>query len=256
MTPELLTTFRNLALSEYRNIVMAQNGLSDDDALIDERIRINKDLPPRPSHRQPYEGIIILPPESSLPELANFRGDLAWLHAREGHVGQPYWPGGDSGVTLDPGVDVGHADPELVNDLYRDMITVEQAAALLGCQGVFGTDAKAKLVEPAIAGIRVSFSQATSLMPVSAEPYWDAIRKRFPSLDGAPPNVQTALLSIAYNRGPNNSHLHVLKESLGNRDWRAAAGVIGEMQQNHQLLGIRRRRKLEAQLILDGLAEG
>lgn len=27
--------------------------------------------------------------------LPGFRGDLSWLHDREGHVGRPYWPEGD-----------------------------------------------------------------------------------------------------------------------------------------------------------------
>ena len=37
--------------------------------------------------------------------LPSFRGDLLWIHAWEGHRGRLYWPGGASGVTLDPGLD-------------------------------------------------------------------------------------------------------------------------------------------------------
>ncbi|MEK6709483.1 MAG: peptidoglycan-binding protein, partial [Nitrospinota bacterium] len=43
--------------------------------------------------------------------LPGFAGDLEWVHARESHHGSPYWPKGNSGVTLDPGFDLGHADP-------------------------------------------------------------------------------------------------------------------------------------------------
>lgn len=50
--------------------------------------------------------------------LQSFRGDLEWIHAREGHLGKPYWPGGASGITLDPGVDLGHVPLDCVEDLY------------------------------------------------------------------------------------------------------------------------------------------
>ena len=39
--------------------------------------------------------------------LPTFEGDLLWVHQLEGHAGRPYWPEGESGVTLDPGIDLG-----------------------------------------------------------------------------------------------------------------------------------------------------
>lgn len=57
--------------------------------------------------------------------LPAFRGDLEWVQDQEGFSGTPYWPGGVSGVTLDPGVDLGHFGSwETVEQLYREAVTV------------------------------------------------------------------------------------------------------------------------------------
>ena len=48
--------------------------------------------------------------------LPRFRGDLGMVHTLEGHAGRAYWPKGKSGVTLDPGVDLGHAHAALGAD--------------------------------------------------------------------------------------------------------------------------------------------
>ncbi len=55
-------------------------------------------------------------------ELPGFRGDLEWVDLQEGHHGVPFWPGGGSGVTVDPGIDLGQADASLV-DLYQPLVS-------------------------------------------------------------------------------------------------------------------------------------
>jgi GH24 family phage-related lysozyme (muramidase) len=64
-----------------------------------------------------------------------------------------------------------------------------------------------------------------------------------------PGAVHTALLSLAFNRGPNNNALECLHAPLAQQDWQACATEIGNMQQDHALAGIRKRRKMEAELI-------
>lgn len=189
-------------------------------------------------------------------DLPGFRGDLSWLHAREGHKGRPYWPQGVSGVTLDPGLDLGHADVALVESLVRQMISPEDWSALRAVLGLKGTEARAALANsPLIRSIRISRETAARLLPVVARPYWLNILRRFPALIGAPPCVHTALLSLAYNRGSGNRALEVLRRPIEDRDWRAVGGIIRAMQQDHQQQGIRRRRRLEGDLILDALTK-
>ena len=193
--------------------------------------------------------------------LPAFAGDPGWVHLLEGHRGRPYWPGGASGVTLDPGIDLGHADAafldQLLRDHYGDLLSPDQRAAVDAVAGIRGEEAKAALAaDEVLRSIRVSHEHADGVFPVASRPYWRAITERFERLaePETPPSVQTALLSIAYNRGADNHHLESLGELIADGDWVAAADKIGAMQQSHKLEGIRRRRREEAALIRAELA--
>lgn len=186
-----------------------------------------------------------------------FNGDVGWVHLMEGHRGRPYWPGGNSGVTLDPGVDLGHASPsflEILLDLYWPTMsptTVQWIAVqkVIGLRGVAAQKALAD--DPVLGSIRVSRIQAADIFPESAAAYWKAITDRFPELLKLEtlPSVQTVMLSLAYNRGAGNRHLGSLGPLIADREWIFLADKIGSMQQNHRLAGIRRRRREEAALI-------
>ena len=192
--------------------------------------------------------------------LTDFNGDIDWVHQQEGHRGRPYWPGGVSGITLDPGVDLGHASTKLVEELYHPFLTNKQIAALEAVQGFKGQDARDALRRsPIIQGIRISDEQGIALMPHTAKPYWTGITRRFPALKrkDTPASVQTVLLSLAYNRGILNRHLDTLGDPLKSRKWNEVAEIVGDMQQSHKLKGIRIRRRQESWVIkaeLDFLA--
>ena len=185
--------------------------------------------------------------------LNGFRGDIDWIHEREGHKGRPYWPGGVSGVTLDPGVDLGQVDHAFVCNAYASILSIKSLAALSAVMGLRGLAAKNALQGPSrnigVCGIRITKNQAKSLLPGLLDRYWRKLVVRFPSTHSAPPHVQTALLSLVYNRGPNNKKLSVMEESIRNHDWAALSDIVSDMQQDHPLQGIRDRRKLEGALI-------
>jgi len=184
--------------------------------------------------------------------LKGFRGDLSWVHDREGHAGETYWPGGASGVTLDPGVDLGHAKPELIEEAYSNLLTPEQLEAVKKVFGIKGENAKKTFEENSVLrSIKISRSQADTIFQYAAQPYWNGIIERFTTLpnDDTIPSVQTVMLSLSYNRGPNNRALEELKQPIEERSWSEVADLIGSMQQDHQLEGIRKRRRMEADLI-------
>jgi hypothetical protein len=184
--------------------------------------------------------------------LATFDGDLDWVHQREGHRGTAYWPGGASGVTLDPGVDLGQTDSAFIDKLYGRLLSPEQCGAAKKCFGLSGNKAKLALgADPILQTIRITRDDAGRLMPLASQPYWKQIAARFPALskEGTLPSVQTALLSLAYNRGPGCSDLEQLKTLFDRANWAAIADRIGAMQQDHPLEGIRIRRRDEANLI-------
>lgn len=204
---------------------------------------------------EPYLQNVLRDREARTAEqLKEFRGDLDWIHEKEGHRGRPYWPQGESGVTLDPGVDVGHAAPELVERLYAPLLSAAQMNAVRQVFGIQGAIANAALkASVVLTSIRLSPSQAADLMPYTARDYWQRICMRFKALERqtTPPSVQTALLSLAYNRGAGNRYLESLQELLEAERWSDAADKIASMQQSHKLPGIRKRRREEASLIRD-----
>lgn len=185
--------------------------------------------------------------------LPGFTGDLEWVHQQEGHAGHPYWPGGGSGVTIDPGLDLGHAGKATIDaalPLYG--FTDDQERDLRAVVGIKGRRAKA--LAKALEWIKISRDDASRILPHIAAKYWREIVGRFPPLATAPGPVQTALLSLGFNRGEWNAGLAPLAEPLRAGDWKTVARIIGSMQQNHRLAGIRSRRRLEAALVDTALA--
>jgi len=182
-------------------------------------------------------------------EGVGFRGSAAWVHQLEGHCGHPYWPGGQSGVTLDPGVDLGYADESLVVRCYDDHVAPQQMKALLRCKGVTGTKARRRVEESTrLKHLKVSEQVAEAIFPKVARPYWVAAKRRWPELTKpyVPPAVHTIVLSLCYNRGPGNDALRIIGEPIRAGDWAQLADVVADMQDDHQLVGIQQRRDKEA----------
>lgn len=190
---------------------------------------------------------------SCWPGLETFRGSVGFLLAWEGHRGRPYWPGHHSGVTLDPGYDLGYrTDPGELRRLYG-WLSEEQLEALVRCAGIRGAPARVRL-RGAVDRVRVDRLQAASVLPAIAAPYWQEVTQRFEGLEAGPPGAHTAILSLGYNRGPRNADLDALRCPIAAGDWRTVAARIRLMQQDHPLAGVRRRRRAEAQLVEEELA--
>ena len=192
------------------------------------------------------------PDFSTISGFETFHGDLNWIHEREGHVGKPYWPGGRSGVTFDPGFDLAHQTMDMTRLYYGDLLSNEQDRAVQNVIGLHGREAKQALETATILkSIRVSRSKALKIMPHIAVKYWKPVVRRFSGIDEmeTPGSVQTVMLSLAYNRGSGNRDLEDLKTPIAARRWLEVADAVGSMQQDHELRGIRIRRRMEADLI-------
>jgi len=196
-------------------------------------------------------------PEEISEKLSDFHGDLDWIHQREGHYGKPYWPGGSSGITIDPGVDLGYCDFSSIQKFYQDIFNPVQMQEVkkiadLKLKKKAANDYLRNEASETFRNIRITKSQAANVFPFVAGPYWEKIVNRFNHLRGpdVPDVVQTVMLSIAYNRGPGNGDLEILGKIIQNKEWKSLAYTIRNMQQNHKLHGIRKRRRAEAHYIL------
>jgi hypothetical protein len=188
-------------------------------------------------------------------DLPQFRGDLAWIQERGGHVGRAFWPGGIAGVHLDPGFDLRFETLDSVREHFAGCLTLEQESAVARAIGRRGRDAGEWLrADAALQAIRVSRRQALRVMPYVVGDHWRALLRRLPGLDqvATPPSVQTALLSLAWHRGVEEVPIG-LQEPVAGCDWATVASWIAAVQEDHVLPGVRARRRLEAALILDEL---
>lgn len=173
-----------------------------------------------------------------------FTGSLDLLRQFEGYKGRPYWPGKASGVTLDPGVDLGYVDPALVLMVYGEA-TYQRCVPAFGIQG---RAAERIAKSPPLSEIRVSRWEAHQALPEVARPYWQSVSMRWPGLATAPAPAQSACLSIAYNRGAWNGDTASMGPRIAAGDWIGLARIVERMQQNRDD-GIPARRKAEAALI-------
>lgn len=134
----------------------------------------------------------------SLPELSD--EGLAFLHREEGWAGRPYWPGSRSGITIDPGDDLGYRTQESFASDWCPHLAVADFRRLQRIVGLKGASAEAAL--PQVADIRIPRRGAIQVFDDCLEPrYAKMTLEAFPGADKLGPNVWTALFSLVYNRG-------------------------------------------------------
>ena len=183
---------------------------------------------------------------------STFRGNLDWIYDREGHRDSPYWAGGNSGITLAPGVDLGHVPAETIVLAYSDVLSEDELSSVLDVGGIRGEDARQALdTDSMLQSITISRREASLIFALVVDPYWRSLLRRFPKLGATstPSAVQTAVLSLAFNRGPYNPAMESLGQPIASGNWAVVAQQIGSMQQDHRLIVISRRRQMEADLI-------
>lgn len=187
----------------------------------------------------------------NLPELREFRGGLGFLLREEGHAGRPYWPGGHSGLTLDPGFDLGQNSAPLLQIIYGRILPPRAMEALRAAIGARGEQAEEWVSHPRIASIRIERRSAALVLPRICAPRWIEATLACPPLlhPGAPRGAHTALLSLAFNAGPYS--VGQLRAPAVDEGWRAVADRLRAMHPNHPGLSARRHR--EADLILADL---
>jgi len=112
----------------------------------------------------------------------------------------PEWPGGQSGITIAIGYDIGYATPAKLRADWYDRLGASMYSLLLPCCGVRGAAAQAKLAS--VKAVDVPWDQAIAVFMQRDLPDWiSKCRSALPNFDMLPADCRGALVSLAYNRG-------------------------------------------------------
>jgi GH24 family phage-related lysozyme (muramidase) len=171
------------------------------------------------------------------------------------------WPGGESGITIGIGYDLGFVTAEQFKSDWSDCLSSDDCAALAAVIGLSG--AKAKACAASLAEIQIERADAEKVFLQRSVP--DAQRqteKAFPGVDKLPADAQGALVSLIYNRGPrltdrdpnvqDRREMRAIRDAVAAGDLKEIANQLRLMKRlwvNKGMGGLLKRRDAEADLV-------
>lgn len=121
-------------------------------------------------------------------------------HAYNQLYSSPIWPGGESGVTIGIGYDLGYMTVAQVKADWGDYVNQTMLGLLISCIGLKGEKAKAKI--PFVKGVVIPFDTAVKVFVDSSIPkYEKSMLSIYPGAELLPEDTYGMLVSLIYNRG-------------------------------------------------------
>lgn len=171
------------------------------------------------------------------------------------------WPGGESGVTIGIGYDLGFATLDQFKADWSDCLSDGDCNTLSGVLGLTGQKAKARAA--ALKAIQIRRADAEKVFMQRSVP---AAQKQteaaFPGVDKLPPDVQGALVSLIYNRGPrmtdrdpnlqDRREMRAIRDAVVKGDLKEIAAQLRSMKrlwEGKGMGGLLKRRDAEADLV-------
>ena len=174
---------------------------------------------------------------------------------------KPSWPGGESGITIGIGWDLGYnTTQQLIKDWGLNL-SIENINILKPVVGLKGSKAKDKL-KGDILNIRIPFNMAYDVFVKNNVPrYFNLTKKIYPQLEELNEDTQGALVSMVFNRGSSlvgdtRAEMRAIVELVANKDYE---GIAEEIEKSKRLWehkgmdGLVIRREAEADLIRDSI---
>lgn len=166
------------------------------------------------------------------------------------------WPGGESGVTIGYGYDLGYRTlMEFTRD-WSGKLSALQANRLAQVIGKRGDSARSASL--ALDDIRISKKDAADVLRANTVPWAIAETRRvFPGVERLPEDAAGALISLVFNRGgsvtgDSRREMRAIQTAVLAGDLRKIAAELRAMQRlwaGKRLDGLLRRREAEAQLV-------
>lgn len=172
-------------------------------------------------------------------------------------LSHPTWPGVDSGVTVGIGYDLGMAHGSDARSDWGQYVDSASLDRLMAAVGVLG--ARAKALAAGLADITIALEAAETVfyqrsLPLAAQ----ATRTLYLGVDRLPPDAQSMLLSLVYNRftsttGPRRVEMFNLKALIAAPSPQDLQAIALQFESMVRLWpdsrGLRNRRIAEATMI-------
>lgn len=168
------------------------------------------------------------------------------------------WPGGNSGVTIGIGYDLGCATKTRIKSDLEGLVSDATLEQLVNAAGVRGSKAKRLCTAICKKRIKVPYAAAEKLFYTRTLPdYAKRTRRIYPGIEKLPADTQSMLLSLVYNRGSKLSgarrkEMLNIKKHVKKQDLTAIAKEFVAMKrlwQDRGLEGLLHRRDSEARMI-------
>ena len=174
---------------------------------------------------------------------------------------KPIWAGGESGITIGFGFDMGYtSDKQFMAD-WSGAINLNFINALRPTIGIKGTQAKAML-KGEILNVRIPYNTAYEVFVKSSLPrYYAMTKKIYPNMDLLNEDTKGALVSVVFNRGnklegDSRAEMRAIVDLIAKQDYDGIAEQIEKSKrlwENRGLDGLVVRRESEADLIRESI---
>jgi len=172
-------------------------------------------------------------------------------------MGQPrQWPGGESGVTIGFGYDLGYVNAAQFQSDWGDSLAADVMTRLKTAIGLKGIPAKNKAAT--LGDVRIDRDVALVVFTNKTVPAYEAqTRAAFPGFDALPTDAQGALVSLVFNRGASmtgdrRSEMRAIRDAVPRGDLQEIADQLRAMKRlwkGQGLDGLLRRRDAEADMV-------
>jgi len=166
------------------------------------------------------------------------------------------WPGGDSGITLGFGYDLGYATVDQFESDWGPYLTSAQLNRLRDAVGKRGIAARNRAAQ--FKDIKIKRKDAETVFLERNIPlYALKTEMAFPGITVLPPDAQGALVSLVFNRGTSmegdrRSEMRAIRDAVAKGDLQEIAKQLRSMKRlwaNKGLDGLLVRREEEAKLV-------
>ena len=170
----------------------------------------------------------------------------------------PEWPGGESGITIGVGWDLGHTHAGETTRAWKGRINDAALALLVSVSTHKGAAAQERL--PHVRHISISWAAALEVFREVTLPTWYLRTLRiYPQVESLPGDCAAALVSLVFNRGASltgerRAEMVRIQELLKAGDHAEIPAQLRSMTRLWPTIkGLRRRREEEADLFAGGL---